>query len=433
MNPMSPALPCRNFVGHVSLLGMIACFIAGCASHQPADDYAQKYSFGSHNGPNWTQVAPSAVYSIQSGFGFEPGTDVKNVAGAVTGGKPFFFSVALPEGNYKVRVTLGNRETPAETTVRAELRRLMLQQVPTKPGEFRTLEFTVNLRRTQIAGGGQVHLKEREMTSEKWAWDDRLTLEFAGQHPSLASLEIKSVDVPTVFLLGDSTVCDQPAEPFNSWGQMLTRFFKPEVAVANHAESGETIASSLGAERFNKVWSQIKPGDYLFVQFGHNDMKSRAANALETYTESLRKIVDDARSHGATPVLCTSVSRRTFDANGKISNSFGGYTDAVRQVAKEKNAPLIDLQAAGAAFYEAMGPDESHKAFANARENTHHSDYGSFEIAKCVGAGIQQNHLPLAKSLVDDFKGFDPSHPDPFDSFKIPISPLNTQETPAGN
>ena len=100
--------------------------------------------------------------------------------------------------------------------------------------------------RPKISGDGdQVHLKPREKTNEWWAWDDKLTLEFNGTHPALRSLEIEKADVPTVFLLGDSTVCDQPAEPWNSWGQMLPRFFKPEVAIANHAESGETIANSL--------------------------------------------------------------------------------------------------------------------------------------------------------------------------------------------
>ncbi len=111
-------------------------------------------------------------------------------------------------------------------------------------------------------------------------------------------MEIQPANVPTLFLIGDSTVCDQPGEPFNSWGQMITRFFKPELAVANHAESGEAIASSLSAGRFKKIWGVMKPGDYLFVQFGHNDMKSQAPSALQTYTDDLRQIVDDTRARG---------------------------------------------------------------------------------------------------------------------------------------
>ena len=72
---------------------------------------------------------------------------------------------------------------------------------------------------------------------------------------------------------------------------MLPRFLKPVVAVANHAESGESVGSSLGAGRFNKIWSQMKPGDYLIMQYGHNDMKSRATNALQMYHDDLGKVV----------------------------------------------------------------------------------------------------------------------------------------------
>ena len=81
--------------------------------------------------------------------------------------------------------------------------------------------------------------------------------------------------MPTIFLLGDSTVCDQPLEPYASWGQMLTRFFGLGVAIANHAESGESLRSSLGAKRLDKILSLIKPGDYLLIQYAHNDEKEK--------------------------------------------------------------------------------------------------------------------------------------------------------------
>lgn len=381
-----------------------------------------------------TPVTPEMTYTNARGFGFERGAVLKAIDhGGITSDKGFFFSAAVPEGNYRVTATLGGSFVASETTVNAELRRLMLERVRTDPGETETRSFIVNVRRSAIAGGGEVRLTQREKTSETWAWDNRLTLEFLGAHPAVVALEIEPAEVPTVFLIGDSTVCDQSREPFNSWGQMITRFFKPAVAVANHAESGESIAGALGKGRFDKIWSQIRKGDYLFVQFGHNDMKSTATNALETYTADLRRIVDEARKRGATPVLCTSVSRRTFNSEGRITNSFRGYTDAVRLVAKEKNVPLIDLQQMGAAFYESMGPEVSHRAFANAGENTHHNDYGSYEIAQCVLQGIRQNKLELAAFIVEDFKGFDPSHPDPIATFKVPTSTNATDETPAGN
>src|SRR6185436_20223148 len=95
-------------------------------------------------------------------------------------------------------------------------------------------------------------------------WDRKLTLEFNGTRPCVCAVEIESApEIPTVFVLGDSTVCDQPLEPWNSWGQMLPRFFGPDVAIANHAQSGESLKSSLGAHRLDKVLSAMKSGDYL--------------------------------------------------------------------------------------------------------------------------------------------------------------------------
>jgi len=366
-------------------------------------------------------VAPDMDYSEKRGFGFEPGAELKQTNHGITSEKPFYFHIAVPqEGNYKVTVTFGDLLSATNNTVFAELRRLMVESVETQPGADATRIFIVNTRTPAISGGGKVRINNREQTQEAWAWDERLSLEFHGAHPGIRSMEVEKVDVPTVYLLGDSTVCDQASEPYNSWGQMLTRFLKPEVAVANGAESGDSIAASLSAGRFAKFWGQMKPGDYLFIQYGHNDMKSKAPNALETYATNLRRAVDETRNHGGTPVLVTSVSRRTFGPDGIIANSFSGYTDAVRAVAKEKDCAWIDLQACSALFYEALGDQRSHLAFATMQENTHHNSYGSYAIAKCVVMGIKQARLDLAGNIVDDFKDFDPSHPDPVELFKLP-------------
>lgn len=424
-------------------LSLIATFaLSAAASAQTTRPSSYKFDFGSGAAaPGYTQVLPTMAYDAERGFGFDsgPGLTASDRGGdplkgdIISSDQPFFFSVALPEGNYKVTATFGDAQAATDNTVYAELRRLMVNQLKTKPGEFVTRTFIVNTRTPAIPGGGEVRIGGREKTSEIWAWDDRMSLEFNGSHPSIAALVIEPVDVPTVYILGDSTVCDQPREPFNSWGQMLTGFLKPDIAVSNGAESGDSIAPALGARRFDKFWAQMKPGDYLLIQFGHNDMKSTAPNAIETYRNNMRRAVDETRAHGGTPVLITSVSRRTFGPDGKITDSFKGYTQVVRDVAKEKSAPLIDLQNMGAAFYEAMGDEHSHVAFATPAENTHHSDYGSYEIAKCVVMGIKANHLDLAKHIVDDFKDFDPSKPDSFDEFKIPKSPLSTNMTPLGS
>jgi len=161
-------------------------------------------------------------------------------AGGIISANLFYFSVKLPEGNYRVTVTPGDPASESTAAVKAEPRRLMLEKVPVPAGKPVTRSTMVNLRTPKSFATNAVHLKPRERTNERWAWDEKLTLEFNGRHPALQSLEIQKAAVPTAFLLGDSTVCDQPAEPWNSWGQMLPRIFKPDIAIANHAESGET-------------------------------------------------------------------------------------------------------------------------------------------------------------------------------------------------
>jgi lysophospholipase L1-like esterase len=309
--------------------------------------------------------------------------------------------------------------------VKAELRRLMLEKIHTAGGKTGARSFIVNLRTPAISTGDEVRLKDREKTREFWDWDDKLTLEFNGTHPNLRSLEIKPAKVPTVFILGDSTVCDQPAEPWNSWGQMVPRFFKPEIAVANHAESGESVASSLGAKRFDKVFSLMKPGDYLFLQYGHNDQKDKSPDALETYRANLKKIIARTRALGGTPVLVTSMERK----KGVEQDTLAGYPDAVREVAREEHCALIDLNEMSRIFYQALGVDLD-KAF---QDGTHHNNYGSYELAKCVVEGIRRDKLPLAKFIVDNFKDFDPAHPDSVASFEMPASPVGSNAKPLGN
>jgi lysophospholipase L1-like esterase len=393
-----------------------------------------KFDFGPGKvAPGYVRVVANAIYSKELGYGFEPGASIlcldRGVKDALRrdfceSHQPFFFSVALPEGNYNVTVTLGDANEATTTTVKSELRRLVLEKIETAPGQFVTRTFTVNVRTPQIAGDGEVKLKDREKTIEWWAWDEKLTLEFNNSHPSVCAIEIARVDVPTIYLLGDSTVCDQPSEPFNSWGQMLTRFFKPGVAIANHAESGESLRSSLAAQRLAKILSILKPGDYLIIQYGHNDEKEKGegVGAFTTYKADLNKFVVEARKRGGIPVLVTPVQRRTFDQNGRITNSHGDYPEAVRRVAREQNVPLIDLNSMSKALYEAWGPELSKHAFAP-NDNTHHDNYGSYELARCVIEGIRAAKLGIAKYLMNDTPRFDPARPDAPQSFAVPPSP----------
>jgi lysophospholipase L1-like esterase len=207
---------------------------------------------------------------------------------------------------------------------------------------------------------------------------------------------------------------------------MSPRFFNSTVAVANYAESGESIRSSLGAHRFDKIWSVIRPGDYLFVQFGHNDMKDKATNALEVYKANLKDIVAKARAHGATPVLVTSMERKA----GVNGPTLAGYPETVRDVAREEKTALVDLNEVSVKFYKALGGDIG-LAF---QDGTHHNNYGSYELARCVVEGIKGNKLDLAKHLATDVKAFDPSKPDDVKTFVMPASPMRDPAAkPEGN
>ncbi|HEY3761187.1 MAG TPA: rhamnogalacturonan acetylesterase [Verrucomicrobiae bacterium] len=402
---------------------VLILLIGAAANAEEQTSY--NFNFGSQPSHGAISVSPNDLYSTNTGYGFETNTMVMAGNGCVTSTNAFYFSARLPEGNYRVTVTLGDKSASSATTIKAESRRLMLYHIQTKPGKFVKRTFIVNLRQPEIAGGGVVHLKLREKTDEWWDWDDKLTLEFNDTNPCIRALSIEKADVPTVYILGDSTVCDQSFEPWNSWGQMLPVFFKPQIAIANHAESGETVADSLAGNRFKKVFSLMKPGDYLFVQFGHNDMKSKKPNALEQYQSDLKQVVEETRAKGGTPVLVTSMERKA----GIDGPTLEGYPEAMRQVAQQEHCALIDLNAMSLPFYKALGTNLD-KAFV---DGTHHNNYGSYEFAQCVVDGIKEDHLPLAKYIVNDFKTFDPAHPDPVDTFYMPASPRRSIVKPLGN
>ena len=218
---------------------------------------------------DFDMTKPQPVYNDETGYGYDvlPAPDKK------TPNSPFYFSVKVPDGNYRVSVVLGGKKA-GETTVRAEGRRLMVHNIITKKGKTATFDFIVNKRSPQIDEKNRVKLKERE--KDYLAWDDRLTLEFNGDAPQVKTIHIERDDnVPTVYLCGNSTVVDQNNEPWASWGQMITRWFGPEVAISNHAESGLTARTFIGAGRLDKILTTLKKGDYVVVEFGHNDEKEK--------------------------------------------------------------------------------------------------------------------------------------------------------------
>ena len=407
--------------------------------------YAQSYQFDFSEKKKVEkgviQISSDSIYPCEGGYGYDflP-------APAKKSNEPFFFSVDVPDGNYLVTVTLGNARKAGSTTVRAESRRLFLENIPTRKGEFLTYRFTVNKRNTVIADGEKVQIKERE--KNKLNWDDKLTLEFNGDLPRVNSLVIERVEnIPTVYLCGNSTVVDQDNEPWASWGQMIPRFFTDQVCIANHAESGLSANTFIGGKRLAKILSQIKEGDYLLVEFGHNDQKQKGPGkgAFYSFAYNLKIFIDEARAKGAHPILVTPTSRRRFDENGKSVNTHGDYPDAVRWVAAKENVPLIELNGMTAILFNALGVDNSTKAFVHypagtfpgqtrtLKDNTHFSTYGAYEVSKCVIEGMKKADLEIVKYLRPDYSGFDPAQPDSFESFKWNLGSFTENEKPDGN
>jgi lysophospholipase L1-like esterase len=230
--------------------------------------------------------------------------------------------------------------------------------------------------------------------------------------------------VPTVFLFGDSTVTDQPSEPYTSWGQMLPAFFGPGAAVANYAESGSTLKSFLTELRLDKALSVMKPGDFVLIQFGHNDQKFQwpqtYSSAASTYRAYLRAYIAEIRMRGATPILVTPPERRNFTPMGKIRPTLADYAGAMSAVAAEEQVGLIDLHAASIRIYEALGPKRAALAFAEGgRDITHHDDYGAYVLAEAVVEGLRTSGSPLAAQLAPGLNPFDPDHPSAPEEFRL--------------
>ena len=187
------------------------------------------------------------VYTDAAGYGYDILGEPKKKSN-----DPFYFSVKVPDGNYKVKVELGSKKKAGNTTVRAEGRRLMVENVDTKKGQYTSYEFVVNKRNPQINEKERVRIKEREKGYLNW--DNKLTLEFNGDAPAVKSIHIERDDsCPTVYLCGNSTVVDQNNEPWASWGQMIPRWFDSGIAISNHAESGLTAGSFLSSKRLEKI------------------------------------------------------------------------------------------------------------------------------------------------------------------------------------
>jgi len=388
-----------------------------------------RFDLGPHStAPDRIAVQPGQYYQ-PGGYGFEPQATPYG----------YIFSAAVPEGLYRVTVRFGGAEA-GRTTVKAEARRLMARDVVTTPGAYQTRSFLVHVRGPALPpppanapGGSAVALTPQELAS--CTWDDRLTLEFLG-HPQVSTIDIAPVEAPVIYLAGDSTVTDQPSEPAASWGQMLPALLTPDIAVANYAQSGETLKSFISELRLAKILTTLKTGDWLLIQFGHNDQKVQWPQTYAapdtTYPAYLKVFIAEAKRRGAHPVLVTSPERRNF-RDGRIQDTLGAYAEAARRVAREEDVPLIDLNDAARRIYEALGEDRAAALFNDGgADRTHHDNAGAWLLARAVAVQLAEKAPDLAAHIAPSFRTFTPDAP-PMAETDIAPSLMASPERPRGD
>ncbi|MEV7529708.1 rhamnogalacturonan acetylesterase [Streptomyces hydrogenans] len=308
------------------------------------------------------------------------GQGLDHCAATGTGALACHFDLA--PGTYDVSVTLGG-DTAGATGISGETRRALLAETPTAAGERIRRSFTVDVRDP-----------EGEPTGP--AGTPGLDLLLDGSAPRVDSLRVTPAPHATrLFLIGDSTVCDQPGDPYTGWGQRLPVHLKRGVAVANHADSGESTVTYLANPAlFDTVEAAIRPGDPVLIQLAHNDKQTDAA----TYRAHLTTLVERVRARGGAPVLVTPVVRRWFNADGTLDNGVAllvnglgvDHPAEIRALAASLGTPLIDLTALTKARVEELGPEASKALYLTTekRDNTHTSVRGATEYAALVAAEL---------------------------------------------
>lgn len=219
-----------------------------------------------------------------------------------------------------------------------------------------------------------------------------------------------------VWLIGDSTMADKEvrAYPETGWGMPFAHFFDSTVTVDNRAKNGRSTKSFIEEGLWQPVVDHLQPGDYVFIQFGHNDEVKEKVGRYTTPDEfktNLTRYVNESRSKGAIPILLTPVARRSFDEQGHIRESHPVYSDLVRQVATATRTPLIDLDEKSMTLLGQFGPENSkwlynyldpneHPNYPEGhKDDTHFSELGARKMAEIVLMEVKNLHLDLANHI----------------------------------
>lgn len=351
----------------------------------------------------YVKVDAGVSYTPEVKYGF---TDISKVKGVDRGTsnalKSDFvipqdttFNVDLPNGNYTVSLIAG--DSAGDTDIGIKVESMQKVQQTSKPaGQYLEMSFDIAMV------------------------DGQMNFVFSGTKPNINALVITKQperpanELPTVYLAGDSTVqtYDPYWKPQAGWGQMIQDFFSREVTFKNHAIGGRSSKSFIVEGRLDEVLRNIQPGDFFFIQFGHNDatisVPDRYASPAD-YKIYLKTYVEGTRQRGATPILVTPMGRRDYNADaGKFNVSFPEYVAAMKEVASELKVDLVDLSSLSVAYYNSIGFEATRAVFLHldagiygafpngSADNTHFQEYGAIQMARLLAKGIEQLNIPLS-------------------------------------
>ncbi|WP_304066550.1 rhamnogalacturonan acetylesterase [Pedobacter glucosidilyticus] len=227
-------------------------------------------------------------------------------------------------------------------------------------------------------------------------------------------------DKTTIFLIGDSTMSQKSmkAYPETGWGMPFTHFFDSTVVVENHAQNGRSTRTFIEENRWQPILTKLKKGDYVFIQFGHNDEvpTKKSYTTEKDFKSNLLRFVKESRSKKAIPVLITPVARRKFNSEGKIVDTHEIYAALVKEVAQQNKVPVIDLSSSSMKLLQDFGVEKSaylfnHLApgqnpnYPNCKiDDTHFNELGARYMAQLVLAEIKSLNLALSSKIIKPVK-----------------------------
>ena len=355
-----------------------------------------------------TQVTAETSYTPDLGYGFEDTTTLTETdrggedplrGDFVSTASTATFLVDLAPGDYRIRILSGDLDGTTDIAVTAE----EIEKVPqteAEAGEMLELEFELAL----VSG--------------------RLGLTLTGTAANINAVDIEALPArrrghrPTLYLLGDSTM--QTYDPYwmpqAGWGQFFDRFVSDRVLVDNRSIGGRSSRSFINQGRLDEVLRLVRPGDYVYVQFGHNDATYTVPDRYtppEDFREYLRTYIEGARQRGGEAIVVTPVSRRDVDADtGRFRVSFPEYVEAAISIAAELDAPLVDLSASSRAFLDELGAEGAKDVFLHAdagvypnrpngvADDTHFQEYGAIQMARLVALGTAELGLRISAHII---------------------------------